>query len=503
MQGVLGMSVTVLHGDCRAVLPTLDAGSVQCCVTSPPYYGLRSYLPDGHPDKAKEIGLEQTPDEYVAEMVAVFREVRRVLRDDGVLFLNIGDSYRASGTTTGGASTKSTLGGGGGKYRAGSKAEAMFNASRGDAPRAASYGKRGKAPANFPASDCLCGSLCGACRAAYRLGKSHSDTRHAPTLNASTAASIPARRELQPDHPPTSDFARPADRSGDATPDLGRGARHAAALPPAAPASTTPECETQLQGAHSLGDASLVCRLCGVPLSDCAPAFADMTACTCDTELQSAPSSRDTSGTVSSGLAYPSYTTKSLVKPKDLIGIPWLLAFALRADGWFLRSDIIWHKPNPMPESVRDRPTSAHEHVFLLSKRAAYFYDADAVREEPTGRTDALHIVNNDADGVRRKKQAQNDGTIGANARNVWTIATQPYSGAHFATMPPGLAERCIKAGTKPGDTVLDPFGGAGTTGLVADRLNRNAVLVELNPEYRALAQERITDDAPLLARSA
>ena len=234
-----------------------------------------------------------------------------------------------------------------------------------------------------------------------------------------------------------------------------------------------------------------------------------MTACTCDTELQSAPSSRDTSGTVSSGLAYPSYTTKSLVKPKDLIGIPWLLAFALRADGWFLRSDIIWHKPNPMPESVRDRPTSAHEHVFLLSKRSAYFYDAGAIAEpeetKPQNWTNrqfgAKGAGRHDRDKGAVAREEVGHGT--RNARNVWTIPTQPYSGAHFATMPPDLAERCIKAGTKPGDTVLDPFGGAGTTGLVADRLNRNAVLVELNPEYRALAQERITDDAPLLARSA
>jgi DNA modification methylase len=185
-----------------------------------------------------------------------------------------------------------------------------------------------------------------------------------------------------------------------------------------------------------------------------------------------------------------------------LIGIPWLLAFALRADGWFLRSDIIWHKPNPMPESVRDRPTSAHEHVFLLTKRGTYFYDAGAIAEPAlvgdcgskfdSGKTSAKNIR------PVGKGERVDDGL--RNARNVWTIATQPYSGAHFATMPPDLAERCIKAGTKPGDMVLDPFGGAGTTGLVADRLNRHATLIELNPAYRALAADRITDDAPLFA---
>lgn len=201
-------------------------------------------------------------------------------------------------------------------------------------------------------------------------------------------------------------------------------------------------------------------------------------------------------------------------KPKDLLGIPWLLAFALRADGWYLRSDIIWAKSNPMPESVRDRPTSAHEHVFLLTKRERYFYDADAIREphlpESIERVKSpvnAHAGAQSVTGERGAKISQGGeralvelNPLGRNARNVWAIATQPYSGAHFATMPPDLAERCIKAGTKPGDTVLDPFGGAGTTGLVADRLNRNAVLVELNPEYRALAQERITADAPLLA---
>lgn len=301
------------------MLPTLDAGSVQCCVTSPPYYGLRDY------GVAGQIGLEPTPDEYVAEMVAVFREVRRVLRDDGTLWLNVGDSYNGGG-----------VGGG---------------ASKGVA---------------------LAGS---------------------------------SNRDRQ-------------------------------------------------------GEERKTLKVAGA-------------------------------------------------KPKDLLGIPWLLAFALRADGWFLRSDIIWHKPNPMPESVRDRPTSAHEHVFLLSKRAAYFYDLEAIREPISdnwvlgGGSTAPKNSPERMTGPAKQVRLAYAEPKGANARNVWTIATQPYSGAHFATMPPDLAERCIKAGTKPGDTVLDPFGGAGTTGLVADRLNRNAVLVELNPEYRALAQERITDDAPLLARSA
>lgn len=305
------MSVRILHGDCRAVLPTLPDASVQCCVTSPPYYGLRDY------GVAGQIGLEPTPDKYVAEMVAVFREVRRVLRDDGVLFLNIGDSYARAGGEGG----------------------------------------------------------------------------HGPNAQVGNTRSLEQRRML---------------------------------VPPAG------------------------------------------------------------------------------YKPKDLLGIPWLLAFALRADGWFLRSDIIWHKPNPMPESVRDRPTSAHEHVFLLSRRGSYYYDAEAIAEPseyPEGsRVDVPQGGFNGKGSDLRGQAAFRAIRNTRNARNVWTIATQPFSGAHFATMPPDLAERCIKAGTKPGDTVLDPFGGAGTTGLVADRLNRSAVLIELNPEYRGLAADRITADAPLFA---
>jgi len=310
-------SPRILIGDCLETLRGLPDGIVQTCVTSPPYYGLRDYGVSG------QIGLEETPDAYVARLVAVFREVRRVLRDDGTLWLNLGDSYAAT--------TKGSSG----------------------------------------------------------VGK-----------NATNKGTLLADRSWQ------------------------------------------------------------------VPIG---------------------------------------------TKPKDLLGIPWMVAFALRADGWWLRQDIIWHKPNPMPESVTDRCTKAHEYVFLLTKSARYFYDAAAIREDSA-----------DLEGSAKRYAAPffvgpkhesggysvDGGTHGAgmksfdgtrNARSVWTIATQPYSGAHFATMPPDLAERCIKAGSKPGDTVLDPFGGAGTTGLVADRLQRHAILCELNPEYAALARQRITGDAPLL----
>lgn len=303
------MTVRILIGDTRERMAELPAGSVQCIVTSPPYFGLRDY---GH---AGQIGQEPTPDAFVAELVAVFREARRVLADDGTLWLNLGDSYAA---TTKGSSGKGE----------------KQNTNRG----------------------------------------------------------------------------------------------------------------TLLE---------------------------------------------DRSWRVPDGL-----------KPKDLIGIPWLVAFALRADGWFLRSDIIWAKPNAMPESVTDRPTKAHEYVFLLSKSARYFWDADAVAE-PLQYPDFLKRTANNKQGNGELAKSVRFGSSSdgqRNIRSVWNIATQPYSGAHFATMPPTLAERCILAGSRKGDTVLDPFGGAGTTGLVADRLGRNAILVELNPQYAALAQERLSADAGLFA---
>lgn len=304
------MTHRVIHGDCLSVLPTLDADSIHCCVTSPPYYGLRDY---GHTD---QIGLEETPDAYVAKMVAVFREVRRVLRDDGTLWLNLGDSWANDGKW--GGST-------GGKH---------VSALHGD-------------------------SGCG-------------------------------RR-------------------------------------------------------------------------------------------------RKTTG----------------LKPKDLIGIPWRVAFALQADGWYLRQDIIWHKPNPMPESVTDRCTKAHEYVFLLSKSARYYFDAAAIAE-PLAESSYSRLaqdIENQTGTVRANGGARTGGNFKAvcdavsglrNRRSVWTVTTQPYKEAHFATFPPALIEPCIKAGCPPYGTVLDPFGGAGTTGVVAYRLNRAYTLIELNAEYVALAEKRI-----------
>jgi DNA modification methylase len=223
------------------------------------------------------------------------------------------------------------------------------------------------------------------------------------------------------------------------------------------------------------------------------------------------------------------------VKPKDLCGIPWRVAFALQADGWYLRSDIIWSKPNPMPESVTDRPTKAHEYIFLLSKSARYYYDAMAIREPYAASTltqfeqpyqgqatkdyAAAGVQNPSAikkritdkqRGHGRRHAGFNDRwdampkdaqqITGANKRTVWNVATQPYPEAHFATFPEALIEPCILAGSRPGDTVLDPFNGSGTTGAVAIRHQRNYIGIELNAEYIALARKRISAVAPLFA---
>jgi DNA modification methylase len=183
-------------------------------------------------------------------------------------------------------------------------------------------------------------------------------------------------------------------------------------------------------------------------------------------------------------------------KPKDLIGVPWALALALRSDGWFLRSDIIWHKPNPMPESVTDRPTSAHEHVFLLTKSPSYLYDHEGMKEPgvcPPGTKGAKGSAARFAEpGVNSRPPEYKIYDGMRNRRNVWTINARPFRGAHFATMPVELAAICVKGGSRERDLVLDPFAGAGTTGVAAIQSGRKFIGVELNPEYVKIANERI-----------
>lgn len=312
------MTARIICGDCLDVLKTLPTESVNCCVTSPPYFGLRDYGVDG------QIGLEPSPEEYVSQMVDVFKIMRPVLKDDATVWLNIGDSY--------------------------------FNHS----------------PVRKSSS--------GAFEKEYTGGKISNGSKERRRANG-----------------------------------------------------------------------------------------------------------------------------HETLKMKDLIGIPWRVAFALQADGWYLRQDIIWHKPNPMPESVRDRCTKAHEYLFLLSKAPRYYYDADAIKEEAIGKNPhdltgpGYHAPGQSPQtGLRRKTEDLTWATDGRrNRRDVWTVATKPYPEAHFATFPPDLIRPCVRAGCPVGGTVLDPFAGAGTTGLVALEEGRDFIGIELNPEYVGLIEKRL---APLLA---
>tara|TARA_E500000331_G_scaffold47552_1_gene40274 strand:- start:879 stop:1496 length:618 start_codon:yes stop_codon:yes gene_type:complete len=190
------------------------------------------------------------------------------------------------------------------------------------------------------------------------------------------------------------------------------------------------------------------------------------------------------------------------LKQKDLVGIPWRVAFALQSDGWYLRQDIIWHKPNPMPESVKDRCTKSHEYIFLLSKNKSYYYDHDAIKEDVTGdwgtRDRSEGKYHNEGTGLTPHSGLEKSYDK-KNKRSVWSVSPKPYKEAHFAVYPTELIEPCVLAGCPEGGNVLDPFGGSGTTGLVADRLGRNATLLELNPDYADLCKDRIKGDAPLL----
>lgn len=296
----------IFHGDSLEILKTLEDESVQTCVTSPPYFGLRDYGMEG------QMGLEETSEAYVQAMVVLFREVRRVLKNAGTLWLNLGDSYASTkvGNTNG------------------------------------TYGK------------------------------------------VKQKNGVNENKRIR----------------------------------------TIPE-----------------------------------------------------------GL-----------KPKDLIGIPWRVAFALQADGWYLRQDIIWSKPNPMPESVTDRCTKAHEYIFLLSKSSTYYFDNEAIKEPTVTRDEIIRDRDatrlNNTPGRTKMGGLVNNNYETRNKRSVWTVTTKPYKGAHFATFPTALIEPCILAGAPKDGIVLDPFFGSGTTGAVANALGRQYIGIELNPEYIKLAEKRLSE---------
>jgi len=302
-------------GDCRETMRrwASEGVKVQTCVTSPPYFGLRDYGHDG------QIGLEETPDQYIEAMVEVFRCVWDVLEDKGTLWLNIGDSY------------------------------------------------------------------------------AHNVKEHN------------TKSEKQSSNRGTLEFLTP---------------------------------ERNFQGTD--------------------------------------------------------------IKTKDLIGIPWMLAFALRADGWYLRQDIIWHKPNPMPESVTDRCTKAHEYIFLMSKSPKYYYDHESIKEMANSKSEGIRFGGNKYGDDNDPKYATKSGNVSkeydkANKRSVWTVTTKPYEGAHFAVFPTDLIEPCILAGAPVGGVVLDPFMGSGTTAQVAQSLGRQYLGCELNPEYAPLQNKRLAQQSLIL----
>lgn len=488
--------VTLWQGDCLDVLRRLPDESVHCCVTSPPYFGLRDYgtaewqggdaeCDHKHPDQIRgenptamsgqgnggsgrvvyrdvcgkcgavrvdsQIGLEETPQAFVAKMVEVFEEVRRVLKPDGVLFLNLGDSYFGSGK---GLNGDGTLGKINSAKQRSNRGSLLSNVGR-----ATACDTFGKALEDFRESDCLCQSLCDACRKAYQIGKSHSGIPHAPKQSASLSETIHEHKELQPDHLPTSGFFHPANHNVDAIQDSENWPSHVAEQLLASHQSTLEQSSQPLQGVHLPDGGSLVCLMCEQTLTHDDRQSVHTKACTCDIVTPLGALNLDRSGIASSGLAYPHYTTTSL-KPKDLIGIPWRVAFALQEAGWWLRQDIIWSKPNPMPESVTDRCTKAHEYIFLLTKSARYFYDGEAVKEKVADATvdrAKYHWASpgSKAAGYQELNGLNRDVPYadvvdlnGRNKRSVWTVTTQPYSEAHFATFPPKLIEPCILAGT-------------------------------------------------------
>lgn len=518
---------TTMHvGDVLAVLRELTSESVQCIVTSPPYWGLRDYGTSG------QLGLEKTPEEYTSKMVEIFREIRRVLKDDGTLFLNLGDSYFGSGRGPTGYNGIGDQ----------SKRQGFDHA-----PRVSAYDTHGRAPGDYQGDGCLLRNLCDECQAALLGRKFHKRFQHAHESVSYASVPSQAHKALHYLSPESWDSIRHLlnerldlsmrDQSHIEGPENG--------LLPFVQESTIAEFSPQPLASSSQ------CSNCGEWISEersfslCAQVSAHM----CDDSLSSFGCSQDSvllseeqehhnqctgeNCLLRVSLAQPPYIqpycTTNQLKSKDLVGIPWRIAFALQADGWYLRSDIIWSKPNPIPESVTDRPTKAHEYIFLLSKKEKYYYDQEAILEPCTESTftriaqdlesqegswranggaktngpmkpvvrktdkqrghSRRHAGFNDRwDHMTKAEQAAN----GRNKRTIWTVATHPFSEAHFATFPEDLIKPCILAGCPEGGIVLDPFGGSGTTAVVSRSLGRKSIYIDLNPKYADMAIKRL-----------
>ena len=486
-------------GDCRESMRSLDAGSARCCVTSPPYWGLRDY------GNAGQIGLEETPDAYVAALVEVFREVRRVLADDGTLWLNLGDSY-AREPSTNVPQTKNPRVSFPDHSTAGSSDGAL---GRGPRPggRATAAGLKPKDLVGIP------WMVAKALQAPLYVGKIRHEAERAwlaGWLDGEGTISF-TERDRGEDHTPTHDvrvFVTNSDRvpldyfaglSGgnvyqheDGTRENRFGSR---------------PCYRWQMGTH---DGALLLRELYPYLRTKRRQAALVW--TLYTTLRHKNGHARTPDAVVARRREIAEMVRALNRGEDVTLPSWVEDPPSPTEpGWWLRSDIVWAKPNPMPESVTDRPTKAHEYVFLLAKSERYYYDAKAIAEPARFAGDVVKLG---AKSLSRGQAtgagvaASGNGTAVSvivaddrNARTVWTIPSQPYAGAHFATMPPALAQRCIRAGSAVGDVVLDPFGGSGTTARVAEDLGRGWVLCDLSDEYAALAAER-TAQLGLLGRA-
>ena len=467
------ISWQILPGDNFASLRSLPGGSVQTCITSPPYYGLRDYGHEG------QIGLEESPAEYVTRLVEVFREVRRVLRGDGTLWLNLGDTYASGGMSN--PSPGSTLGGG--KERG-----------------AADYTISRTAPAGCKPKDLLGipWMVAEALKAPYYTGRIKDERDRiwlAAMIDAEGCIFIHKRKTGQSNG---QGYVRKNDSYGSGLEVSNTNRRVVERCLEIAGAGSI--CQQDGDRKQTLYRWNLRSNECRSILREVYPHL-----------VAKQHEARLAIGCPSSGPdAARAHESLKALHQGGSPDIDFDAPESMFERGWFLRSEIIWAKlpkPNPMPESVTDRPTKAHEQVFLLAKSPRYFYDADAVREENTPdmllRASRGHVRGG---GVR--DASRNDATTlvggpvdsaGRNKRTVWTVATQPFSGAHFAVFPPKLIEPMVLAGSADGDTVLDPFAGSGTTGMVALRHGRSFIGCELNPEYVEIARRRIVDDAPLL----
>jgi DNA modification methylase len=485
------MTTSLLVGDCRSVLPTLPAGSVHCVVTSPPYFGLRDY------GVAGQIGLEATPDEYVAALVGVFRDVRRVLRKDGTLWCNLGDSYNSAPV---------------GRFNGGGFTDTSAQTGGRDLSGVETSGKLNKLLASGLPPKNLLGipwSVAKALQAPYYTGaiKSESDRVWlAATVDAE--GSICGFTHQRKDNGEirrgihitiTNSNTRMLDEAYRIWPTSKRdhnmhGVGHLGRL------------DTFRWISHGVEDkAQLLAEL--YPYLICKKNQALLAWNFLQISKQARGRNKGEEGNKNRDRCGWIVHALSKLNHLEHVDLPdWLETPPSQYEpGYYLRQDLIWSKSNPMPESVRDRCTKSHEYLFLLSKSERYYYDAEAIAETASSAGQyrpfndpkkAFRVVNG-KEGTGNERPGAPPVLIGEtrNKRSVWEIATQPYADAHFATFPPALIEPCIKAGPC---TVLDPFGGAGTTGLVADRLQRNAVLIELNHTYAGLAESRIKGDAPL-----